>query len=77
MAFHCKCTVVPIKVGVKNEDAYVIHPCPVHKAAQDMLAALEQVIKDVDFKSLGLLGLSLKLQIEHALPHRDGTTGLW
>lgn len=43
MAFHCKCTVVPIKVGVKNEDAYVIHPCPVHEAAPDMLAALKEI----------------------------------
>ncbi len=43
MAFHCKCTIVPIKVGVKNENAYVIHPCPVHEAAPDMLAALEEI----------------------------------
>ena len=43
MSFHCKCTIVPIKVGVKNENAYVIHPCPVHKAAPDMLAALQEI----------------------------------
>jgi len=43
MAFHCKCAIVPIKVGVKNEKAYVIHPCPVHEAAPDMLAALEEI----------------------------------
>jgi len=66
MAFYCKCTIVPIKVSVKNEDAYIIHPCPIHKAAPDMFAALEQVKKDIDFESLGLL--DLKTQIEHALP---------
>lgn len=43
MAFYCKCTIVPIKVGVKDENAYVIHPCPVHKAAPDMLAALQEI----------------------------------
>jgi hypothetical protein len=75
MVFYCKCTVVPIKVGIKNEnDAYVIHPCPVHKAAPDMMAALEQVKRDVEFESLGLL--DLKEQIEQALPCRNGTTHL-
>ncbi len=71
MGFHCKCTVVTIKVGVKRENAYVIHPCPVHKAAPDMMAALEQVKRDVEFESLGLL--DLKEQIEQALPTRNGT----
>ena len=74
VAFYCKCTVVPIKVGVKKEDAYVIHPCPVHKAAPEMFAALEQVKRDIDFQSLKLL--DLKEQIEHALPPRNGTTCL-
>jgi hypothetical protein len=39
-----------------------------------MLAALEQVKRDINFELLGLL--DLKEQIEHALPCRNGTTHL-
>ncbi len=44
MAFYCTCDVVPVKVGVKNEDFFVIHPCPTHKAAPELLKALKDLL---------------------------------
>ena len=45
MPFYCHCEIVPIKVGKNKEDAYIIHPCPVHRAAPELLKALKNLLR--------------------------------
>ncbi len=37
----CTCEVKRVKVGVKKEDFFILHYCPMHKAAPALVEALE------------------------------------
>ena len=80
MAFYCHCKIVPIKVGVHKEDAYVIHPCPTHKAAPELLKALkdllnalpvEDVIPNTDAARYIENAQQIIAQVEKGRPYKD------
>ena len=69
----CTCEVKRVKVGVKKEDFFVLHRCPVHKAAPEMLKALELVhdrINDTD--SWDLFSDDEYMQIHSAIAATGG-----
>ena len=78
--FICNCSIVPIKVGKNKEDAYVIHPCPTHNAAPELLKALkdllnalpvEDVIPNTDAARYIENAQRIIAQVEKGRPYKD------
>ncbi len=45
----CTCEVKRVKVGVKKEDFFILHYCPMHKAAPALVEACEAMLPVIQY----------------------------